>query len=453
MGKREPGNICYKSISMAVFMICAVIGASGCSPEWLLWQAGEQVVSQDSNERQLLLEELERQAKVMVSAGDAGVSSGDAQEPVPWELPENGSLLNEECSAYAYANLNENEQIWYRDMARAMGTMTDKIKLSEQGIKAGLDENRVDKIFQSVLNDHPELFYVEGYSYTKFTWGLKTVAIEFTGTYNLDWDTAVERRRQIEQSVDELLAGAPRDTDDYEKIKYVYEKLIHETEYDLEASENQNIYSVFVGHASVCQGYAKAFQYLMNRMGIECALVQGKVRDTGEGHAWNLVRADGDYYYVDATWGDISYQSADQDTDPDTGQTADQNKDQSGEKTAGGNLPEISYDYLCITTEQLIRTHILDESEPMPECTAEADNYYVRENALFEDYDEEKLAELVERRLEQGSMCIALRCADEVCYRTMYETLLDRREIFDYLAGTGINSFVYSSNDIFYGDK
>ena len=263
---------------------------------------------------------------------------------------------------------------------------------------------------------------------------LKTVAIEFTGTYNQDWDTAVERRRQIEQSVDELLAEAPRDTDDYEKIRYVYETLIYETDYDLEASENQNIYSVFVGRASVCQGYAKAFQYLMNRMGIECALVQGKVRDTGEGHAWNLVKADGDYYYVDATWGDISYQS----TDQETGQE---------ESPMGDDLPEISYDYLCITTDQLLRTHILDEAEPMPECTAEADNYYVRENALFESYDKQKLEELVERRLGQGNLCIALRCADEVCYRTMYEALLDRREIFDYLAGTGINSFVYSNND------
>lgn len=398
-------------------------------------QAGEQVVSQDGSERRLSLEELERQAKIMVSSGDVQVSEGDAEDSAPWELPENGSLLNEESGTFAYSNLNESEQLWYRDMAQAMGTMTDKVKLSEKGIKAGLNENCVDKVFQSVLNDHPELFYVEGYSYTKFTWGQKTVAIEFTGTYNLEWDKAVERRREIEQAVDELLAGAPQDTDDYEKLKYAYETLIYQTDYDLEASENQNIYSVFVGRASVCQGYAKAFQYLMNRMGVECTLVQGKVRDTGEGHAWNLVRADGDYYYVDTTWGDISYQ------------TADQSTGQQAEKSVEDSLPEISYDYLCITTEQLKRTHVLNEAEPMPECTAEADNYYVRENALFVNYDKEKLAELVESRLEQGSLCIALRCADEVCYRTMYEALLDRREIFDYLAGTGINSFVYSNND------
>lgn len=398
-----------------------VLGMTGCIPGSLLYRDME-TAAPGGRERKLLLEELE--LWIREESDEPEESAQEPQEDE--EVLQEGSFLQRTDSPYAYSTLNGEERLWYRDMAVAMGTMTDRVKLSEQGITAGLDEGDVDRIFQSVLCDHPELFYVEGYSYTKYTRGTDTVAIEFTGTYSMDWDTAKERWEEIDREVNLLIQAAPKTDDDYEKIKYVYETLILQTDYDPQAEDNQNIYSVFVGHASVCQGYAKAFQYLMNRMGAECALVQGRVRDTGEGHAWNLVRSNGDYYYVDTTWGDISYRSADR------------------QETEEG-LPQISYDYLCITTDQLLRTHIPDAA--MPECIADADNYYVRENALFTDYDRELLARLVERRLAEGNTAISFRCADGECFRSMSEALVDRQEIFDYLGGTGINSFVYTSND------
>lgn len=337
----------------------------------------------------------------------------------------------EKGSSFAYKDLSDAEKLWYRDMEQILGGFRTEVELSEKGLEAGLNETYIDKIFQCVLNDHPELFYVEGYSYTKYTrYGREDeiLSVDFSGRYSVDFDTAKQRYSQIQEAVSEILAGIPDHADQYDKVKYVYDTLIRETDYQLDSADNQNIYSVFVNHLSVCQGYAKATQYLLNRLGVECALVLGKVQ-TGEGHAWNLVNIDGRYYYVDTTWGDASYQ-------PEGEGGVDQR-----------TMPEINYDYLNVTTAELLRTHTLNPDQPMPECIAVEANYYVREDALFSGYDREQMSALFKRALEQERGDVTIKCATRECYDEIFDNLVEQKEIFDYLGGYGV-SIAYSRNDI-----
>ena len=364
---------------------------------------------------------------------EAAAPSSEAEEGNEGSGSEEGeespfSFLMEEASVYAYNYLSEMERIWYRDMEEILGSFGTERKLSGACLESGMGEGDIDRIFQCVLNDHPELFYVEGYSYTKYTRGEKITSIVFSGSYTMDYDTALVRKAEIEAAEEEILGGIGGDASDYDKIKYVYETLIRNTDYRLGAPDNQNIYSVFVNHASVCQGYAKATQYLLNKLGIECSLVLGTV-DTGEGHAWNLVKADGEYYYVDTTWGDASYQIS--------GST---------EGLAEYAMPEINYDYLCVTTAELLRTHTLGGQVPMPQCTATENNYYVREGALFTEYDREQMGELFQKSLEQGKKDVTIKCTDYVCYNNVVSALINGQEIFDYLSGNE-GSVAYTQND------
>ena len=330
------------------------------------------------------------------------------------ELPEqvltrtDEKLREEQAACYAFGKLSEEEQEIYLEILEALIDFRENVKLSS------CDKELISRVFQCVLNDHPEIFYVEGYSYTEYTLGSILKKITFTGSYRFSPEEVEEKQRRIDDYVNQCLAGIPENAGEYEKVKYVYEYLIHHTDYDAAAKDSQNICSVFLERKSVCQGYAKATQYLLNRAGVFATLVLGRVVG-GEGHAWNLVRIDGEYYYVDTTWGDASYQAV------------------GGSDYPVEKIPTINYDYLCVTTEQMELTHTQENVVEMPVCTSMDANFYVREGVYFTDFDEEKIEKIFTDSYERGDTYVTLKCDGPAIYQKMRETLIGQQEVFRYL--------------------
>lgn len=65
-----------------------------------------------------------------------------------------------------------------------------------------------------------------------------------------------------------------------------------------------NIVGVFTGQGAVCEGYARAFQMLLNMKGIDNVFVTGESK--GSAHAWNLAKLDdGEWYWFDLTYDDV----------------------------------------------------------------------------------------------------------------------------------------------------
>ncbi len=60
-------------------------------------------------------------------------------------------------------------------------------------------------------------------------------------------------------------------------------------------------YGAFVKKKAVCDGYSKAFKALCDYYKIPCLLEIGYVYKS-TGHAWNIVKLKGKWYYVDSTW-------------------------------------------------------------------------------------------------------------------------------------------------------
>ena len=180
-----------------------------------------------------------------------------------------------------------------------------------------------------------------------------------------------------------------------------YETIVDQVEYEAEAPDGQNIYSVLVNRRSVCAGYAKATQYLLERLGVFCTYVTGETRE-GESHAWNLVLCEGDYYYVDTTWGDPVFQS------------------EEGEEQQG----YINYDYLCCSEEELFRTHTPDGEVELPRCTSMEWNYYVVNGMYYTDYDREEILKKMNQVISEGGNPSVFKFSDEKIYEQAREGIL-----------------------------
>jgi len=275
--------------------------------------------------------------------------------------------------------------------------------------------------------DHPEIFYVDGYKYTEYKSGDTVNKIVFSGNYLYTAEEIADRKARIGQKVADIMAGIPDTDDEYQIVKYFYETLISGTEYDMDSGDHQNICSVFLNGKSVCQGYAKAFQYLLHQAGMESGLVIGTVKD-GDSHAWNLVSVNGNWYFVDVTWGDANYLLSE----------GEENKT----VTHNGF---VNYDYLCVTTEQLCKTHTVQMPVSMPECSTMTDNYYVREGLYFTEYDEERIAGLFEMAYASGKDAVTLKCSNDEVFERISTELIGQQKVFSFISARD-GAIAYTDN-------
>lgn len=336
---------------------------------------------------------------------------------------ENINNANRECAnLYYYSNLDNSQKQLYLEIYLSIINFTESFYICT------LSPEDIDFCFNTVMADHPEIYYVNGYLFTKYTAGDEIVKIEFSPAYTMEKSEAKQCKQYIDAYEKTFLAGIDKTrASDYEKIKYTYEYIIKNTEYDLKAEENQNILSVFMNGKSVCQGYSKAFQYLLSKLDVQSTLVVGFVGG-GEGHAWNLVKCDKEYYYVDCTWGDSSYL-------------------QNANDTSGSD--GINYDYLNITTTELERTHIIDNFAELPLCSSNTSNYYIKEGLYFNKIDENQLQQAFDKAMRSGKKTVEIKCSDLLVYDKMGTYLLDENHVFDYV-GTNKESLTYIKNqDLF----
>lgn len=322
---------------------------------------------------------------------------------------------------YYFKQLNEEEQRVYRELLKG-------IRAREKDFYLTLSQDdSIDRCYHAVLKDHPEIFWVHNHEKIYKTTYSDSDYCTFTPGCIYTESEISEIQNAMEAGFQEVSSLIPADASDYEKVRIVYTYVIDNTQYQA-SDDDQSIAGVFWKKEAVCAGYAGAVQYLLERIGVPCIYVDGSTQGSTEGHAWNIVKLDGEYYYVDATNGD----------QPDF---------LNGNAAQLEEHKTIIYDYLCPFPEEYEKKYIRSEELTVPDCTAKDMNFYVLNQGCFDGYDWETIYDYCKMRLDNGAAVVRFKFSNQEAFAAACNELLDNGEVQNvaqyYMKQNGLGQVEY----------
>lgn len=128
-----------------------------------------------------------------------------------------------------------------------------------------------------------------------------------SGVYYMRTNTYIQFAGDAHSSVASIFglaasqAKQEADGTEYEMALYLHDWLLNLLEYD-NSLKWSSAESALTRGLGTCQAHESAYAKLLSAAGIENA----KTRDTYDGHTWNAVKLDDEWYQVDCTWDDTS---------------------------------------------------------------------------------------------------------------------------------------------------
>ena len=125
------------------------------------------------------------------------------------------------------------------------------------------------------------------------------------------------RLQNPELYIQSLVALIDSTRDEFEKVKMAYDAVALLLDYDVEGFTKHKVDSqqwsdILISRKAVCAGFANLFKQICDLLKIPCEKVHGYARgvykaspneSTSPNHAWNIVKIQDHWYFVDCTWG------------------------------------------------------------------------------------------------------------------------------------------------------
>lgn len=231
----------------------------------------------------------------------------------------------------------------------------------------GCTVQRIKQLFRFLTMDIPELFFVKSVQirYADLASTHCTVIPYYRFSAQETHDTLVYMMQKCEK-----LISATSSCDDFQKEKAIHDFIATTVQYkDIDAPYSHEAPGALLFHIAVCEGIAKAFKYLADRVNLTSIVVFGvsHSHDNGGSHAWNLVRISGVFYHIDTTFDTTISTSC------------------------------VRYDYFNLSDTDAQRTH--SWADNIPSCPQTC-GVYEKSGAFFSNF--RALARFISKKSDQG---------------------------------------------------
>lgn len=202
-------------------------------------------------------------------------------------------------------------------LEQRQATITVPWKISRENISAETEQDDIKSFLLAafllamshtgVPTQGDYLLWVYGEVSYGASYGYDSEYYYLDASYDVTYYTTAEQEAALTAKLETVMAsfGFTDATDDYSKVKAIYDYICANVVYDYTNLEDESYtlkytaYAALMDGTAVCQGYATLFYRMALTAGVDTRVIIG---DAGGAHAWNIALLDSLYYNLDSTW-------------------------------------------------------------------------------------------------------------------------------------------------------
>ena len=320
---------------------------------------------------------------------------------------------------FGYQSLaDQGERQLYEKLGRNLYYITDKVedsgcyKTERITIEnAQVSELGIRRALGAFMSDNPQVFWINnifGYAYDNDDTVIECYSV-------LSADKCKEYIDIMSSRIDELLEDVDKTADDFHRERQIHDLLLKQCVYADNITSINDGWEYFTAYGAIvegsagCEGYSKAVQLMLMKLGIPCYVIRGDA--DGVKHMWNLVKISGDWYHLDSTWDD--------------GDT------------------NINYEYFNLSTKLIEENHIIsslitggEESEEdlsspnffIPDCNSMDMNFYTVDGYTINEFSnatDQQMVAYILKCVNNGECYVHLNVGSDLEYQDCIDILFN----------------------------